>query len=100
MPDLRTADTNCNKFKSTNLFNLPIKSLSNIKPQSSNLITTSNSFDLLSGNTKNSYDPNNVISTEDNKAESYSNKRNKANNTSISTSDITERKTNCYSYSG
>ena len=100
MPDLRTADTNCNKFKSTNLFNLPIKSLSNIKPQSSNLITTSNSFDLLSGNTKNSYDPNNVISTEDNNAESYSNKRNKANNTSISTSDITERKTNCYSYSG
>ena len=61
--------------------------MSNIKPPSSNLTTTSNSFDLLSENTENRLDANNVnvISIEDNKAESYSNKSNKLNNTSIST---------------
>ena len=45
----------------------------------------SNSFDLLPENSENSLDANNVISIEDNDAESYSNKRNKPNKTSIST---------------
>ena len=56
-----------------------------MKPPSSNLITTSNSFVLLSENIKNSLDANNVISIEDSNTESYSNKGNKPNNTSIST---------------
>ena len=56
-----------------------------MKPPSSNLITTSNSFVLLSENIKNSLDANNVISIEDSNAESYSNKGNKPNNISIST---------------
>ena len=86
-PDSRTLDINRNELKSTNPCILPKKSLSNIKPPSSNLTTTSNSFDLLSENTENRLDANNVnvISIEDNKAESYSNKSNKLNNTSIST---------------
>ena len=83
--DLRTLDINCNELKSLNLFILPKKSLSNITPPSSNLITTSNSFDLLSENTENSLDTSNVISIEDNNAESYPNKSNKPNNTSVST---------------
>ena len=45
----------------------------------------SNSFDLLPENSENSLDANNVISIEDNDAESYSNKKNKPNKTSIST---------------
>ena len=47
-PDSRTLDINCNEPKSNNPFILPNKSSSNIKPPSSNLITSSNSFDLLS----------------------------------------------------
>ena len=47
---------------------------------------TSKSFDLLSENTENTLDANNVISIEDaDSADSYSNKSNKPNNTSIST---------------
>ena len=71
------------ELKSTNPFFLPKKSSSNIKPPSSNLITTSNSFDLFS---ENSPDANNVNATsiEDNNTESNSNKSNKPN-TSIST---------------
>ena len=63
-PDSRTVDINRNKLKSTNPFFLPKKSSSNIKPPSSNLITTSNSFDLLSENTKKCLDTSNVISAE------------------------------------
>ena len=82
-PDSRTLDISSNKPKSTNHFILPKKSSSNIKSPSCNQIATSNSFDLLSENTENSLDANNVISIEDNSAESYSNKR--PSNTSIST---------------
>ena len=82
-PDSRTLDISSNKPKSTNHFILPKKSSSNIKSPSCNQIATSNSFDLLSENTENSLDANNVISIEDNNAESYSNKR--PSNTSIST---------------
>ena len=64
---------------------LPKKISSNIKPPSSNLTTTSNSFDLLSENTKNSLDTSNVISIEDNNAENYSNKSIKPSHTSILT---------------
>ena len=53
---------------------------------SSNLITSSNSFELLSENTENSLDASlDVISIEDSNAESYSNKSIKPNNTTIST---------------
>ena len=69
-----------NEPKSTNPFILLNKSLSNVKTPLFNLITTSSSFYLLSENTENSLDANNVISTEDNNAES-----NKPNNTSVST---------------
>ena len=79
-PDSTTLDINRNEPKSTNHFILPKKSSSNIKPPPSNQITTSNSLDLLPENC----DANNVISIEDNNAESYSNKSNKPNNTSIS----------------
>ena len=84
-PDPRTLDINHNELKSTNPCILSKKSLSNIKPPSSNLITTSNSFDLLSENTENNLDTNNVnvISIEDNSDETYSNKSNKLNNTSF-----------------
>ena len=75
---------NHNKPKSTNHFNLPQKSSSDIKLPSSNQITTSNSFDLLSENTDNSFDANNVVSVEESNADSYSNKSNKLNNTSLS----------------
>ena len=84
-PDSRTLDINRNEPKSTNHFILPKESSSNIKPPPSNKITTSNSFDLLPENCENSLDANNVISIEDNNAESYSNKSDKPNNTSIST---------------
>ena len=84
-PDSRTLDINRSELKSTNPFILPKKRLSNIKAPSSNLITTSNSFDLLSKNIENSIDTSHVISTEDNNAKSYSNKSNEPNNTSIST---------------
>ena len=57
--------------KSTNHFILPKKSSSNIKPLSSNQITTSNSLDVLSENTENSLDANNVTSIGDNDAESF-----------------------------
>ena len=80
-PDSRTLDINRNELKSTNPFILPKKSSSNIKPPSFNLIAASNIFDLLS---ENSLGTSNVISIEDNNAESYSNKSNKPNNTSIS----------------
>ena len=70
-PDSRTVDINRNKLKSTNPFFLPKKSLSNIKLPSSNLITTSSSFDLLSENTEKCLDTSNVISAEDNNPESY-----------------------------
>ena len=76
---------NHNKPKGTNHFILPQKSSSNIKPPSSNQITTSNSFYLLSKNTDNSFDANNVISVEESNADSYSNKSNKLNNTSLAT---------------
>ena len=76
---------NHNKHKSTNHSSLPQKSSSNIKPPSSNQITTSNSFYLLSKNTDNSFDANNVISVEESNADSYSNKSNKLNNTSLAT---------------
>ena len=91
-PNPRTVAINRNEPKSTNPFILPKKSLSNIKPPSSNLITKSDSFDLLSENTGNSLDINNVnvISKRDNNAESYSNKSNKLNSTSI----LTEKKLN------
>ena len=74
-PDSRTLDINRNELKSTNPFILPKWSSSNIKPPSSNLIATSNSFDLLSENTENGLDAINVTVTsiEDNNAESYSN---------------------------
>ena len=75
---------NHNKPKGTNHFILPQKSSSNIKPPSSNQITTSNGFDQLSGNTDNNFDANNVISVEESNADSYSNKSNKPNNTSLS----------------
>ena len=39
--------------------------MSNVKPPSSNLIATSNSFDLFSENTENSLDTSNFISIED-----------------------------------
>ena len=84
-PHSRTLDINRNEPKSTNHFILPKKSFSNIKPPSSNQITTSTSFDLLSENPENSLDANNVISREGNNAGRYSNKSNKPNNTSIST---------------
>ena len=84
-PDWRTLDIDQNKPESSHPSILPKKTSSNMKPPSSNLITTSNSFALLSENIKNSLDANNVISIEDSNAESYSNKGNKPNNTSIST---------------
>lgn len=82
---MRTIDINRNELKSTNPFILFKKISSNIKPLSSNLITTSNSFELLSENTENSIDAKNVnvISTEDDYAENYSNKSNKLKNTSV-----------------
>ena len=83
--DSRTLDINRNELNSSNHFILPMKSLSNIKPPSSNLITTSNNFDLLSKNPENSLDTSNVISTEDNNAENYSHKSKKPHNTSFST---------------
>ena len=83
-PDSRTLDINLNDPKSTNHFILPRKSSWKIKLPSSNQITTSNAFDLLSYNTVNSLVANNVMPVEDN-AESFSNKSNKPNNTSIST---------------
>ena len=39
--------------------------MSNVKPPSSNLIATSNSFDLFSENIENSLDTSNFISIED-----------------------------------
>ena len=75
---------NHSKLKCTNHFNLPQKSSSDIKLPSSNQITRSNSFDLLSENTDNSFDANNVVSVEESNADSYSNKSNKLNNTSLS----------------
>ena len=87
MPDSRTLDINRNELKSTSPFIQPQKSLSSMKLLLSNLITTSNSFDLLSENTENSLDANkvSVMSIQDNNADSYSNKSNKLNDTSIST---------------
>ena len=84
-PHSRTLDINRNEPKRTNHFILPKTSSSNVKPPSPNQITTSNSFQLLSGNTENSLDANNAISIKDNHAESYSDKSNKPNNSSIST---------------
>ena len=55
-PHSRTLDINRNELKNTNPFILRKKSLSNIKSPSSTLITTSNTFDLLSENTENSLD--------------------------------------------
>ena len=83
--DSRTLDINRNELNNSNPFIPTMKSSSNIKPPSSNLITTSNSFDLLSKNTEDSLDTSNVISTEDNHSENYSNKSKKPHNTSIST---------------
>ena len=57
--------------KSTNHFILPKKSSSNIKPPSSNQITASNSFDLLSENIENRLGANSVTSIGDNYAESF-----------------------------
>ena len=71
MPASRTLDINRNEPKITNYFILPKKSLSNIKPPSSNQITASNCFDLLSENTENSLGANSVISIGDNYAESF-----------------------------
>ena len=87
MPDSRTLDINRNELKSTSPFIQPKKSLSSMKLLLSNLITTSNSFDLLSENTENSLDASkvSVMSIQDNNADSYSNKSNKLNDTSIST---------------
>ena len=111
--DSRILDINRNKVKIIKSFILPKKSLSNIKPPSSSLVKASNSFDLLSENIENSLDASNVnvISIEDNNAESYSNKRNTVNNTSISTEKKVnfrhnKKKQECkkrpdsYSYSG
>ena len=74
---MRILGINRNEPKSTNPFILSKKSSSNIKPPSSNLTATSNSFGLLSGNIENSLDGNKDkdISIEDNNAETYSNKR-------------------------
>ena len=87
MPDSKMLDINRNEAKSANSksFILPKNSSLNIKPPLSNQISMSNSFDLLPENSENSLDANNVISIEDNDAESYSNKKNKPNKTSIST---------------
>ena len=73
---------------STNIYfldRLYLRNVRQIPSPSSNLIATSNNFDLFSENTENSLDIRKVISTEHNNAESYSNKSKKTNNTSIST---------------
>ena len=75
----------CKEPKSTNHFIPPKKSLSNIKPPSSNKMTISDSLELLFENSENSLNANNVISIEDNNAESYSSKSTELNNISIST---------------
>ena len=69
--DSRTLYLNRNEPKCTNHFILRKKTSSNIKTPAYNQITTSNSFDLLSENTENSLDVNNVISIEDNNAENF-----------------------------